>query len=331
MIRIDKKITSCGPFQPLCASVFSFYTHHMDTELETMGSVGPQTKKPRAGVAPKKGATSANVIIPPDEPREHSPKYAMRMQSSQALQFKALLDVLKDLLTEVNIRFDEKGIKIVSLDPGKIGMIHLTVYNFDRYECNSTFYCGVYMTYLYKIMRTVSTGHYVEWRITEETPRIMEVLVVNPEKRTQVTHRLKVLDLDIEEISIPQVDFDCVISMPSADFQKYVKELSHVANTMTIRAGGRNVHFISSGDLGESVIQVSPTPSGMNWLHNDHSSTFEGTYFIKYLERFSRGQVDPTVELFFRQNYPLVMRYQMTIGSLRFIVAPIMKPPREGE
>jgi hypothetical protein len=35
------------------------------------------------------------------------------------MQFKSLFDVLKDLLTEVNIRFDSEGFKIVSLDPGK--------------------------------------------------------------------------------------------------------------------------------------------------------------------------------------------------------------------
>ena len=285
----------------------------------------PPAKKRNSSSSGKKTGSVSQVVIPED--KENEGEFIMRLQSAQAMQFKALLDVLKDLLTEVNIRFDPSGLKIISLDPGKIGMIHLTIFHLDKYECKDTFYAGVYMSYLYKIMRTVSTGHYIEWRIRPENPKILEILVVNPERRIHTTHRLKILDLDVEEINIPQVDFDCVISMPSADFGRYIKELSHVSNTISVRASGKNVQFISSGDLGETIIDICPTPSGMNWLHkDDHSATFEGTYFIKYLERFSRGQVDATVELFFRQDYPLIMRYEMTIGSLRFCVAPITAP-----
>jgi proliferating cell nuclear antigen len=246
-------------------------------------------------------------------------------QTSQVVQFKTLMDSLKDLLTEVNLRFDEQGFKIISLDPGKIGMIHCSVCNLEKYFCEaSPFYAGVYVAYLYKILRSVNTSHHLECRIKHADPKVMELVVTNADKRTQTIHRLKLLDLDIEEINIPQVDFECVISMPSAEFQKYIKELSHVSNRITIRGSGRLIQFICSGDLGETCIEVSPTPGGLNWLHKDSvNETFEGTYFLKYLERFSRGQVDSTVEIYFKQDYPLIMRYEMTIGSLRFCVAPI--------
>ena len=296
----------------------------------------PATKRARTssagGGGNKRGAVSAApVIIPTDPPdAETGDVYLLRMQSSQAMQFKALLDVLKDLLTEVNIRFDPTGFKIVSLDPGKIGMIHLSIHNLEKYECKDTFYVGVYMSYLYKIMRTMNTGHYLEWRIRKDQPKILEILLNNPERRIHTTHRLKILDLDVEEINIPSVQFQCVVSMPSGELQKYIKELSHVSNTITIRGSGRNIQFVARGDLGDTCIEVCPTPSGLNWLHKEvQNESFEGTFFIKYLERFSRGQVDSTVELFFKQNYPLIMRYEMTIGSLRFCVAPITQPVDE--
>jgi proliferating cell nuclear antigen len=78
------------------------------------------------------------------------------------------------------------------------------------------------------------------------------------------------------------------------------------------------------GDMGKTCIEIAPTPSGLNWIfRRDESITFSGTYFIKYLERFSRGQVDSKVELFLKQDYPLILKYQMTIGALRFCIAPI--------
>lgn len=253
--------------------------------------------------------------------------YLMRMCSSQAMQFKTLFDVLKDLLTEVNIRFDKDGFKIVSLDPGKIGMIYLSVFNMEKYFCHEVIYAGLYIGYIYKILRTVSTGHYLEWRIRKNEPMVMEIVMNHHDRRIQTMHHIKVLKLDIEEITIPHVEFDCVVSMPSTDLQKHIKELSHVSNILTIRGNERNIQFIARGDLGDTCIDVSPTPSGLNWLHRkDVNQFFDGSYFIKYIERFSRGQVDSTVELFFKQDYPLILRYQMTIGSLRFCVAPIQDP-----
>ncbi len=291
----------------------------------------PANKRPKMSGRKAAQVQASAVAIPADPPNEkHEDVYLLRMQSSQAMQFKALLDVLKDLLTEVNIRFDPKGFKIISLDPGKIGMIHLSIHNLEKYECKDTFYVGVYMSYLYKIMRTMNTGHYLEWRIRKDQPKVLEILLNNPERRIHTTHRLKILDLDVEEINIPSVQFQCVVSMPSAELQKYIKELSHVSNTLTIRGSGRNIQFVARGDLGETCIEICPTPSGLNWLHKEaHNETFEGTFFVKYLERFSRGQVDSTVELFFKQDYPLIMRYEMTIGSLRFCVAPITQPTDE--
>lgn len=248
-------------------------------------------------------------------------------KTSQVVQIKTLMDVLKDLLTEVNLRFDDAGIKIVSLDPGRMGMVHVSICHLENYFCaRSPFYAGIYVGYLYKILRSVNTSHHLECRVREDEPKIMELVVSNGDKRTQTVHRLKLLDLDVEEINIPNVDFEYVISMPSAEFQKNIKELSHISNLVTIRGSGKLIQFICNGDLGETCIEISPTPSGLNWLHKDAvKETFEGTYFLKYLERFSRGQVDSTVEIYFKQDYPLIMRYEMTIGSLRFCVAPIKK------
>lgn len=250
--------------------------------------------------------------------------YLLRMCSAQAMQFKTLFDVLKDLLTEVNLRFDETGFKIVSLDPGKIGMIYLSVFNFEKYVCRGLLYAGVYVGYLYKIIRTVTTGHYLEWRIRKDDPKILEIVLSHHERRIQTTHRLKILALDVEEITIPMVEFDCVLTMPSTDFQRYIKELSHVSNIISIRGSGNKIQLVSRGDLGETCIDISPTPSGLNWIHRrEDTALFEACFFIKYIERFSRGQVDSKVEIYFKQDYPLVLKFNMSVGSLRFCVAPI--------
>ena len=301
----------------------------MDTEPKKTNNadVNPAPLKQR-----KKASTSK--LKPGDTPRpttdvtantvDNDERYLVRLQTSQALQIKTLLDVLKDLITEVNIKFETEHIKLVSLDPGRVGMVHLIINNLEYYHCETELYVGVYIQYMYKLLRSVTTSHHLEWRVYKSEPNVLEIVISNPEKRTFTTHRLKTLDLDVEDVIIPHVTFEYVISMPSSDLQKYIKELSNVSNTVTVRGTGKDIEFAASGDLGETCITVSPTPSGLNWVHkNPQDELFEGKYFIKYLEKFVKTQVDSTVELYIKSKYPLILRYNMTIGSIRFCVSPI--------
>ena len=250
--------------------------------------------------------------------------YLMRFQTSQALQIKTLLDVLKDLITEVNIKFDPEHMRLVSLDPGRVGMVYLLINKLEYYFCHHEIYVGVYIQYLYRLLRSVTTSHHLEWRIRKDTPSILEIVVSNPEKRTFTTHRLKTLELDIEDVTIPHVTFEYVISMPSADLQKYIKELSHVSNILTVRNTGTNIEFAASGDLGETVISVSPTPSGLNWvIKNTSDECFDSRFFVKYLERFVKTQCGSILEMYIKPQYPLILKYQLTLGQLTFCVSPI--------
>jgi proliferating cell nuclear antigen len=239
---------------------------------------------------PRKNATKSNnnqmkkEVI--HEPENIKDEYLIYMKTAQSMQFKLLLDVLKDLLTEVNLFFDENGIKLISLDPGRLGMIHLVVNRVDYYHCSKEMYIGVYVHYMYKILRSLTNSHHMEWRVRKDNPTMLEINLVNSEKRTATLHTVKILDLDIEEVTIPQTSFDCVISMPSNDLQKYIRELGNVSNIVTIRGHGKSIELSSSGDLGGTTIIINPTPSGMNWLHKDQDSEFfKGTYFCKYLEK----------------------------------------------
>jgi proliferating cell nuclear antigen len=252
--------------------------------------------------------------------------YLVRFQTSQALQLKVLLDVLKDLITEVNIKFDTDHVKLVSLDPGRVGMCHLIINKLEYYYCREPTYVGLYIQYLYKLLRSVTTSHHIEWRIRKESPTILEIVISNPERRIFTTHKIKTLSLDIEEVTIPQVNFEMVISMPTSDLQKYIKELSHVSNIVTITSSGKDIEFTASGDLGETTINVAPTPSGLNWVNKSAGvdERFQGRFFLKYLDKMLRSQVDNTIELYIKKAYPLVLKYQLTIGSLRFVVSPIV-------
>lgn len=251
-------------------------------------------------------------------------KCIVKFGTSQVVQFKALLDVIKDLITECALRFDKDGFKIITLDPSHVGMIHLSINQLEEYHCTEPINAGVFLSYLYKVLRSGTSNHHLHGYILKDDVNAIYFTLEQTEKRTHISHRIDLLNLKVDEITVPDVDFDLVLSMPSSEFQRHIKELSHVSNVVTVRVVENSLELIGVGDHGRAVIRVDPTPGGLNWIHKDPViSKYEESFYVKFLEKFSRGGVDPTVQIFLRESFPFILRFQLAFGSLRFCVAPI--------
>lgn len=258
------------------------------------------------------------------QPSENKRRLLVLMKTSQCLQFKTLLECLKELLTEVNMEFIEgKGMRLVSIDPGKVAMVHLVVNDVEFFYAKGTVIAGINMAFLYRMIRSISTGDLMEWRIYEDDPNVMYIELSNNERRTNTVNKVKLLDLDQVEINIPRVEFDRVISMPSSDLAKHIREVVTISHFVTIRGTKTTLEFIAEGDMATSHITIKPTASGLNWKYSDDMDDIDGKFIVKYLEKFCKCNVDTNVELFLKNDYALILRYELSIGTLRFCIAPV--------
>lgn len=263
-------------------------------------------------------------IGPKEQPSYKDRPLVLMMQTSQCLQFKSLIECLKELLCEVNMDFIEgKGIRLVSIDPGRVAMIHLVVNNIESFYAKGTVTAGLNVVVLYKMIRSMTSNDFMEWRIYEDEPHQMEIELSNSERRTKTVTSIKLLDLDAEDIIIPQVEFDRVVSMPSSELSKHVREMVTVSPFISIRATRTTLELVSEGEMAKSHITIEPTASGLNWKHSEKGGDIEGKYFARYIEKFTKNSLANNVELFLKTNYPLIMRFEISIGCLRFCIAPI--------
>lgn len=259
-----------------------------------------------------------------EQPIHNERKLVLLMKTSQCLQFKSLVECLKELLSEVNIDFIEnKGMRLVSIDPGRVGMVHLDVNNMEYFYAKGTVTAGINVSLLYRMIRSMTSGDFMEWRIYEDDPHKMEIELSNSERRTKTISVLKLLDLEPEDIVIPQVEFDRVVSMPSSELSKHVREMASFSPFITIKGTQNTLELISNGEMANSHVVISPTASGLNWKHSEGGEDISGKYFAKYIEKFTKNSLANNVDLFMKDDYPLIMRYDISIGTLRFCIAPV--------
>lgn len=179
------------------------------------------------------------------------------------------------------------------------------------------------MSFLYKMVRSLSSGDMLEMRIFEENKEELHLEISNSERKTRTINVIKLLDLDEDEISIPSIQFDRVVSMPSNDLTRYIREMAAVSNIIGIKATKSDLHFSAKGDMAHSEIIISPTSCGLNWRHSQDVEDVEGFFYVKYLEKFCKCNVESNVELYMKKDYPIIMLYQLSIGVLRFMCSPV--------
>jgi len=242
----------------------------------------------------------------------------------QSHSLKTLFEVLKDILTDVNIIFDENGIKIMAMDGNHVALIHLKLEadNFESYYCKRKTMIGVSMISFFKLMKTISNSDIITMFMEEENTDVLNINIQNSEKNTKTNFSLKLLDLDEEELDIPDVDIDCIVTMSSNEFQKLCRDMTNIKDTVTITSENNTISFSCEGDFAKWETIIGETSHGLSF-NKESSECISADYSLKYINLFTKStNLCSTIELYLKKDYPLIMKYNVgNLGEIRFCLA----------
>ena len=74
-------------------------------------------------------------------------------------------------------------------------------------------------------------------------------------------YEMKLMNLDQEHLGIPETDYASIIKLPSAEFQRIIKDLSQFGESVVISCTKEGVKFSSAGDIGVGNIKLAQTAS----------------------------------------------------------------------
>ena len=149
---------------------------------------------------------------------------------------------------------------------------------------------------------------------------------------------MKLMDIDSEHLGIPDTEYKAVITMPSGEFQRVVRDLSTIGDTVAIACEKDGVKFSVSGDLGSGGITLKQNSSA----DKPESATLiemeepvELTFAMQYLNRFAKATgLSAQTSLSMSPEVPLVVEYKVSSEStsyLRYYLAPKVDGDDEDE
>ena len=249
----------------------------------------------------------------------------IEIKTVQSNAIRILFEALKDILTDVNLQFSNEGIKIISMDGSKQAVVNLRLEasKFEKFYCKNPMHAGLNMTSLYKIIKSVKNSDIISMYINENNTTKLNIEIENKEKKTNILTVLKLLDIDEDILDIPNIEFDTVKTMPSNDFQSYVRELSIITNKIKLESYNNTFYMSGEGDFAETKIVIGD--SNNIELQNEHNAS--GIFYIKYLLLFTKStNLCTTVEIYLKNKFPLILVYNVAnLGKLQYCLAPLVE------
>lgn len=242
----------------------------------------------------------------------------VHFKTIQANAIKCILEVLKDILSDVNIIFDETGFRILALDSARVALVNvfLEASKFEEYTCTERTVAGINISNTYKILKSISNSDTMTMDIVDN--QILKITVHNVARKTTTLHELKLLDINDEGLDVPDIELGSVTIVASAEFQKICRDMSHLSQYVTIRRSRTTFEMECTGDFANQKTVVTDD-SGP-----DIDKPIENVYSLKYINMFTKStNMSQNLELFMGQDMPIILRFCIAnLGDLKFYLAP---------
>jgi proliferating cell nuclear antigen len=258
----------------------------------------------------------------------------LTIKTVQIAPFRTLMTALKDILLETNISFQPDGIRIINMDKSHTILVHLylAASNFEFYECKKEkIIIGVNMFHLFKLINSIDNDDTLTIYIENNDyyDGIVSHLALkfeNGEIKQCKTQKLKLIEPEQDELAVPDVKFSSIINLPSADFQKIIRDLSCLADKLEIKSVGNELIFKCQGQFASAEIHRAEADESMKFiLKQDSSKVIQGEFSLKNLGYFIKcTNLCPQIEVYLENDLPLVVKYNVaSLGTIRLCLAQL--------
>jgi len=258
----------------------------------------------------------------------------LTIKTVQIAPFRTLMTALKDILLETNITFEPDGIRIINMDKSHTILAHLYLasQNFEFYECNKEkIIIGVNMFHLFKLINSIDNDDTLTIYIEncDYFDGIVSHLALkfeNGEIKQCKTQKLRLIEPEPEELQYPDVKFSSIINLPSADFQKIIRDLSCISEKLEIKSVGNELIFKCSGQFASAEIHRAESYGSMGFiLKQDSSKVIQGEFSLKNLGYFIKcTNLCHQIEIYLENDLPLVVKYNVaSLGEIKLCLSAL--------
>lgn len=246
-------------------------------------------------------------------------------QLNEGKTFKAIIEAIKDLVQDCNLECSEEEVAIQSMDSAHVSLVavRISASAFSNYRCDRPNTLGINTANMSKILKMLGKDDSITFKAEDESPDSLTMLFEGG-KSTIADFELKLMDIENEQLGIPDTPYQCTIEMRSDEFQRIVRDLQVLGDTCTISCGKEGVRFSVSGNIGSGNILVRSNDDEKEKVTISMEEPVELNFALRYLNFFTKATpIGQNVILSMSPDVPVVVEYPIEEwGHVKFYLAP---------
>lgn len=224
--------------------------------------------------------------------------------------------VLHELVHECSVSITPSGMSLQSMDASHVCLVSIVWprEKFLKYQSSGSLRVGIHVGNLLKVLKFSHKSDTVTMFL-EESSSDQLTISFRDESRS-AAFSLKLMDREDEEMGVPEIEYDAVISMHADEFLSVCKDMTNIADTLSVSIDARGMTLHASGDLGTATITYDK-------LEMMHTTELTQAFALRYLNSFAKGvSIAPGVSLKMCHDMPLVIEYSNDASTMTFYLAP---------
>lgn len=241
---------------------------------------------------------------------------------------KKVTDALKDIINEASWDCTSVGISLQAMDTCHVSLVQLLLRadGFEKYRCDRILAMGIHMQHFAKFLSCSSKDDIITLK-AEDKGDSLEMLFESPNGEKVSNYELKLMDIDCEQLGIPDQEYSCTIKMPSEEFARICRDLKLINDCVVITCTKDGVQFSAKGDIGSGTIRLAQNLNVDNESEQvsiEMNDPVQLVFAVKYLVLFTKATpLSSTVTLSMSNDVPLVVEYQIEdMGHIKYFLAP---------
>ncbi|CAK0780320.1 hypothetical protein CVIRNUC_005011 [Coccomyxa viridis] len=246
----------------------------------------------------------------------------------QGVLLKKLLEAMKELVSDANFECSPQALSLQAMDTSHVALVQMTLRSdgFAHFRCDRNISMGMNLANMSKCLKCAGNDDIITMK-AEDTGDSVTFLFESPGQERHSDFELKLMDIDSEQLGIPDTEYSATVKMPSSEFQRIVKDLSTIGEAVLISVSKDGIKFSTSGDIGSANISVrqntnvdKPEDATVIDLQEPVSLSFA----LRYLNSFAKASpLSSQVSLRMSKELPLVVQYRIVdMGEINFYLAP---------
>eukprot|EP00591_Stephanopyxis_turris_P004171 CAMPEP_0195514914 /NCGR_PEP_ID=MMETSP0794_2-20130614/6160_1 /TAXON_ID=515487 /ORGANISM="Stephanopyxis turris, Strain CCMP 815" /LENGTH=259 /DNA_ID=CAMNT_0040643263 /DNA_START=208 /DNA_END=987 /DNA_ORIENTATION=+ len=245
----------------------------------------------------------------------------------QGKVLKQIIEAIKDLVQDANIDVSEDEISIQAMDSSHVSLVAVSMKEsgFDHFRCDRAISLGFNSANMSKILKCSGNDDTITLK-AEDTADSLTLMFESPSQDRIADFELKLMDIDAEQLGIPDTEYNSTIKMPSGEFQRIIRDLQVLGDTCVISCTKEGVRFSVSGDLGTGnvLVRANVADKEEDQVTINMDEPVELTFALRYLNFFTKAtSLGPSVIISMSPDVPVVIEYPIgESGFVKYYLAP---------